>query len=88
MPKKDVLTIALPKGRLLKEAVEIFERAGIDAKTVLKDDRRLIFENPKDAVRFMVVRAQDVPAYVEYGAADIGIAGKDVLIEQGKELYE
>src|SRR3972149_539973 len=47
MPKKDVLTIALPKGRLLKEAVEIFERAGIDAKTVLKDDRRPIFDNPK-----------------------------------------
>ena len=86
MPKKDVLTIALPKGRLLKEAVEIFVAAGIDAGAVLKNDRRLIFENPKEAVRFMVVRAQDVPAYVEYGAADLGIAEKDVLIEQGKAL--
>ena len=88
MPKKDVLTIALPKGRLLREAVEIFACAGIDAGAVLKNDRRLIFENPKEGVRFMVVRAQDVPAYVEYGAADLGIAGKDVLIEQGKDLYE
>lgn len=83
----DSLVIALPKGRILKEAVALFKKAGIDTGGVLKDDRKLIFE-AKNNVRFMVVRSQDVPTYVEYGAADIGIAGKDVLMEQKKDLYE
>lgn len=86
---KDFLTIALPKGRIQKEATEIFRRAGID--TCINEegtDRRLIFENREEKLRFMIVRGQDVPTYVEYGAADLGIAGNDVLIEQGKDLYE
>lgn len=84
----DILTIALPKGRILKESVGLFARAGIRIGAMLDDDRRLIFEGLAHGLRFMVVRSQDVPAYVEYGAADAGIAGKDVLMEQEKDIYE
>ncbi len=85
---QDSITIAMPKGRMLKEAVNLFKAAGVDFSELLKDDRRLIFENVEEGLRFMVIRPQDVPTYVEYGAADLGIAGKDVLIEQPKDLYE
>lgn len=85
---EETLTIALPKGRILKEALGLFKAAGVDFSEILQDDRRLIFENISEGFRFMVIRGQDVPTYVEHGAADLGIAGKDVLIEQGKDLYE
>lgn len=85
---QDVLTIALPKGRILKEASKLFKAVGVDITPVMQDDRRLIFEGVAEGLRFMVIRSQDVPTYVEYGAADIGIAGKDVLLEQEKDLYE
>lgn len=84
----DVLTIAMPKGRILREAVDLFKAAGVDFSALLHDDRRLIFENPEEGLRFMVIRSQDVPTYVEYGAADLGVAGKDVLVEQARDLYE
>ncbi len=87
-PWEETLTIAMPKGRILKEAVALFKAAGVDFSEVFKDERRLIFENPSEGLRFMVIRSQDVPTYVEYGAADLGIAGKDVLTEQSKDLYE
>ncbi len=86
--KNDIITIALPKGRILKEAVELFKKAGIDMSVVFTDDRSLLYENPDEGLRFMILRAQDVPTYVEHGAADLGIAGKDVLTEQEKVLYE
>jgi len=86
--KKHHLTIALPKGRVLEEAVALLQTAGIDCSGALSSTRQLIFDNEDDNIRFMVIRAQDVPTFVEYGAADIGIVGKDVLIEQGKDLYE
>jgi len=85
---KSELTIALPKGRILKEAVALFKKIGIDCSDVMEDSRKLIFENKKSRIRFMVVRSQDVPTYVEYGAADAGIAGKDVLLEQERDIYE
>lgn len=85
---ENYLTIALPKGRILKEAVALFKKIGIDCSDVMGDSRRLIFENKKTGVRFMVIRSQDVPTYVEYGAADVGIAGKDVLLEQERDIYE
>lgn len=85
---EETLTIALPKGRILKEALTIFKAAGVDFSEILQDERKLIFENIAEGLRFMVIRSQDVPTYVEYGAADMGIAGKDVLLEQGKDLYE
>ena len=84
----DTLTIALPKGRILKEASRLFSEAGADFTPLLKDERRLIYEDVAAGFKFMVIRSQDVPTYVEYGAADAGVAGKDVLIEQGKDLYE
>lgn len=84
----DIITIAMPKGRITKEAVALFKIAGFDFSEVFRDERRLIFENVAEGLRFMVIRSQDVPTYVEHGAADMGIAGKDVLLEQGKDLYE
>lgn len=84
----DVLTIALPKGRILKEAAGLFNAVGLDFMKAFKDERSLISETIADGFRFMVIRSQDVPTYVEYGAADMGIAGNDVLIEQAKDLYE
>ncbi len=89
MKKSDeFVTIALPKGRILKEAVELFKEAGIDMSMILKNDRMLTCENKKEGLKFMILRAQDVPTYVEYGAADMGIVGKDVLMEQTRDLYE
>ncbi|MFQ5328444.1 MAG: ATP phosphoribosyltransferase [Thermodesulfobacteriota bacterium] len=86
--KQNHLTIALPKGRVLEEAVALLQQAGVDCSGALSSTRQLIFDNEDDNIRFMVIRSQDVPTFVEYGAADIGIAGKDVLLEQGKDLYE
>jgi len=88
MKKKQTITIALPKGRMLKEAVLLFKKAGMDAGGLLSGERKLMLEDKKERIRFMVVRAQDVPTYVEYGAADAGVAGKDILVEQEKDLYE
>ncbi|MBI5286545.1 MAG: ATP phosphoribosyltransferase [Deltaproteobacteria bacterium] len=82
------LIIALPKGRVLKEAVGLFQQMGVDCRGVLKDERRLIFETPGAGPKFMIIRAQDVPTYVEYGSADAGIVGKDVLLEGSWDVYE
>jgi ATP phosphoribosyltransferase len=84
----DWITIAIPKGRILEESVELFGSIGIDCKELLSDSRKLIFENVEQKMRYMIVRATDVPTYVEYGSADLGIVGKDTLMEQGKDLYE
>jgi ATP phosphoribosyltransferase len=82
------LAIALPKGRVLKEAVLLLKKIGIDCSSATTSSRKLIFENKKENIRFMVIRPQDLPTFVEYGAADIGIVGKDVLLEQEKDIYE
>ncbi len=84
----DFLTIAIPKGRILDESVALFKKIGIDLDELLGDSRKLIFENPAQKMRYMIVRATDVPTYVEYGCADLGIVGKDTLLEQDKDLYE
>lgn len=84
----DFITIAIPKGRILEESVELFGKIGIDCTELLGKSRKLIFENPAQKMRYMIVRATDVPTYVEYGCADLGIVGKDTLLEQGKDLYE
>jgi len=84
----DWITIAIPKGRILEESVKLFGKIGIDCSELLSDSRKLIFENPELKLRYMIVRATDVPTYVEYGSADLGIVGKDTLMEQGKDLYE
>lgn len=85
---RDILTVAVPKGRILKDAAELFRAAGLDFNTLFLDERKLISETFEGGMRFMVLRSQDVPTYVEYGAADVGIAGKDVLTEQARDLYE
>jgi len=85
---KDFLTIALPKGRIQHDTMKLLEGIGICCDEMKKESRKLIFELPEEKMRFMVVRASDVPTYVEYGAADIGVVGKDVLMEQGKNIYE
>jgi ATP phosphoribosyltransferase len=84
----DWITIAIPKGRILEESVELFGRIGIDCRELLSDSRKLIYENSEQRMRYMIVRATDVPTYVEYGSADLGIVGKDTLMEQGKDVYE
>lgn len=83
------LTIALTKGRLAYKTLELLEKVGITCEEMKdKNSRKLIFENDKLQVRFFLAKANDVPTYVEYGAADIGICGKDTIMEEGRKLYE
>lgn len=83
------LTIALAKGRMAKKSLELFEQIGLSCDE-MKDEktRKLIFTNDDLKVRFFLAKANDVPTYVEYGAADIGIVGKDTILEEGRNLYE
>lgn len=80
--------IALPKGRLMEEAAELFSHMGYDLSPMLGRSRRLVFSFPRYGFTFYIVRSQDVPTYVEYGVADLGIVGKDVLMEGDYDLYE
>ena len=83
------LTIALAKGRLAEKALEMFEAIGISCDEMKdKASRKLIFVNEDLGVRFFLAKANDVPTYVEYGAADIGIVGRDTILEEGRKLYE
>jgi ATP phosphoribosyltransferase len=84
----EVITIALSKGKLLDPTLELFRKAGYTGYYVRADDRRLILEFPEHGHRVLIVRPSDVPTYVEYGAADIGVVGKDVLLEQSPDVYE
>jgi len=85
---KEAITIALPKGRLLAPAVRLFGRCGMNHRGIRADTRRLVFESKRGDVRFVIVRDRDVPTYVEYGAADMGVVGKDVLLEEERDVYE
>jgi ATP phosphoribosyltransferase len=83
------LTIALPKGRILEETLPLLAGAGLEPAEDPETSRRLIIASSRPEVRFVVVRPTDVPTYVEYGAADLGVAGRDVLLEHGGEgLYQ
>lgn len=82
------LTIALAKGRLAELSIDIFEKIGLDISQMKEKSRKLIFTDEINKLKFMLVKASDVPTYVEYGAADIGIVGKDTILEDGKNLYE
>ncbi len=86
--RSDYVNIALPKGRLGKQVYEAFASAGYDAPDVLADTRQLIFENDEKKVCFFWVKAADVAIYVERGAADIGVVGKDILLETNPDVYE
>jgi len=82
-----MLTIAVPKGRILEEANLLMQNSGI-IKEGVKEGRKLIIENSQDDIQFILAKPQDVPTYVKYGVADVGIVGKDVLMEWGEDLYE
>ena len=85
---KPMLNVALPKGRLGEKVYQIFAKAGFPCPSILESSRKLIFENPEAGVRYFWVKPSDVPIYVERGAADIGVAGKDILLEYSPDLYE
>jgi ATP phosphoribosyltransferase len=80
------LVLALPKGRILEESVAIFARAGYDLSPVLGDTRKLVLDC--GALRVLILRSSDIATYVEHGAADLGVAGSDVLVEHACDLYE
>ena len=84
----DYLTIALPKGKLFKPAADILARAGYVAEGLSENSRKLVIANEEKKIRFIITKTADLPTYVEYGAADIGIIGKDVLLEEDKDVYE
>ena len=83
-----MLNVALPKGRLGEKVYEMFAKAGYECPAILENSRKLIFENPEKQVRYFWVKPSDVSIYVERGAADIGVAGKDILLEYAPDVYE
>ena len=84
----ELLNVALPKGRLGEKVLAIFEQAGFPCPSIHETSRRLIFENEAAQVRYFWVKPSDVAIYVERGAADIGVAGKDILLEYQPDIYE
>ncbi len=83
------ITVALTKGRLANKTMDIFEKAGIYVEEMQdKDSRKLIFTDEKNKMRFFLAKGPDVPTYVEYGAADIGVVGEDTILEEGRKIYE
>ena len=84
----DYLTIALPKGKLFKPAAELLEKIGYTAQDLSENSRKLVISNEETKLRFIITKTADLPTYVEYGAADIGIIGKDILLEDERDVYE
>ncbi|WP_427340141.1 ATP phosphoribosyltransferase [Caloranaerobacter sp. DY30410] len=84
----DYLNIALAKGRLGDKGYEMFKKIGLGYSEMEKNSRKLIFTNEKKNVRFILVKASDIPVYVERGAADLGVVGKDIIMEEERDLYE
>lgn len=82
------ITIALAKGRLAEKSMELLEKCGVECKEIFEDTRKLIFLDKKNDIRFILVKPADVPTYVDHGVADMGIVGKDTLMEAGLPLYE
>ena len=83
-----MINVALPKGRLGEKVYAMFERAGYECPSIKENTRKLIFENKEKGIRFFWVKPSDVSIYVERGAADIGVAGKDILLEYSPDVYE
>lgn len=88
MAERKVLNIALPKGRLGEKVYDIFEGLGLGCPAIRENNRKLIFENEENKVRYFWVKPSDVAIYVDRGAADIGVAGKDILLEYSPDVYE
>ncbi|WP_248929513.1 ATP phosphoribosyltransferase [Paenibacillus hamazuiensis] len=85
---QDILRVAMPKGRIYKQASKLFREAGLVVTGEFDDSRKLIIPVPELSMEFIMAKPVDVPTYVEYGAADIGIVGKDVLMEENRNVYE
>lgn len=83
-----MINVALPKGRLGEKVYDIFEKIGYDCPSIKEKSRKLIFENEEKGVRFFWVKPSDVSIYVERGAADVGVVGKDILLEYEPDIYE
>ena len=86
--RDDVITIALAKGRLADKTMDLLEAIGVDCSQARDPGRKLVLEDKTGAYRFILVKPSDVPTYVEHGVADVGVAGKDTLLEQNRPLYE
>ncbi len=84
----DIITFAIPKGTLFKPTVKLLEAVGLNCDELNSDSRQLVFDVPEQAVRYIICRPTDIPTYVEYGAADFGLVGKDTIVEQQKDVYE
>lgn len=84
----NVLTIAMPKGRIFEEAAELLRKAGYQLPPEFDDSRKLIIDVEQENMRFILAKPMDVPTYVEHGVADIGIAGKDTMLEEERDVYE
>lgn len=85
---RQTVNVALPKGRLGEKVYDMFEKAGFPCPSIRENSRKLIFENKEAGIRYFWVKPSDVAIYVERGAADIGVAGKDILLEYAPEVYE
>jgi ATP phosphoribosyltransferase len=82
------LTVAIPKGRVQKALAALFARGGLDASVLDGDDRRLVRQTADGKMRFLLLKPDDVPTYVEFGAADLGVSGRDILLERRYDLYQ
>lgn len=82
------LTIAIPKGSLFAESVELLRKSGLACPELSEDSRKLLFVDHQDQAKYIICRPTDIPTFVEYGAADLGLSGKDTIVEQRKDVYE
>jgi ATP phosphoribosyltransferase len=85
---KDMITIAMPKGRIFEEAADLLRQAGYQLPPEFEDSRKLIIDVEEERFRFILAKPMDVPTYVEHGVADLGISGKDVMLEEERDVYE
>ena len=83
-----MLTIALPKGKLGAEAIKVLQKAGLPTEGITEESRKLLIDYSEEGIKYVICRPTDIPTFVEYGAADIGIVGKDTIEEAGKNLFE
>lgn len=86
--ERDFLTIALPKGKLLIDSIQLLTRIGVECSHVNEESRKLFYDLPDSKIKIIICRATDIPTFVEYGAADLGIVGKDTLLEGNKDVAE
>jgi ATP phosphoribosyltransferase len=85
---EDMITIAMPKGRIFEEAADLLRQAGYQLPPEFEDSRKLIIDVEEERFRFILAKPMDVPTYVEHGVADLGISGKDVMLEEERDVYE